>query len=600
MPSSFIPLHVHQQLELPDSWRDFLRNWWWDELPKRSSPRRRRSGGGGPSTLKRGRGEEDDPWTESWRYIRDAAGNSEKIYKRRRSLEGSDVKLAQDSDLKQISRRRDISSSHSRAGRPQRHAQALTIINGGTFFSGPGTSEGGLHILHHAAVLEAYHNSTDGFTRRACHPGTREELLNDLWRWETGQRVLKSEPWWSCVHETQFLWLHGPAGTGKSAIAHTFAERLDRAGRLGGSFFFKRGHLTRGNAKALFLTIAYQLAFSIPGLKVPVLQAVEDDPSVVGRSMESQLRQLILEPCQALDKDSSPWIVVVDGLDECAGQDVQQEVLRLLGTNCCRGTPPLRFLIASRPEPHISESFANARFRKVCRSLQVGQSFEDVRTYLDTEFNRIHREHHQTMAWPSSEVLGSLVQKSSGHFLYPSTVVKFIDDKRFRPPERLAMIGNVARSEEESPFVDIDLLYTQILSGIPDRRRLRAILSAVLAFKLSPRHIEQLLELQPGDVRLALRDLHSVLHIPSDSESAAVTASPVSVRHASFRDFLGDSMRSAEFYLGPQHGLDLARSVLKALCHRNGTGDVYDNLARVDHVAWCVRITCILHYALFP
>jgi hypothetical protein len=176
-----------------------------------------------------------------------------------------------------------------------------------------------------------------------------------------------------------------------------------------------------------------------------------------------------------------------------------------------------------------------------------------------------------------------MVQKSSGHFLYPSTIIKFTDDKRFRPTDRLAAIQNVSRSEGESPFTELDRLYTQILSGIPDRRRLLAILSVVVSFKLSPRHIEQLLELRPGDVRLALRDLHSVLHVPVEGRVSS-SADPVSVHHASFRDFLGDSVRAGEFHLGPQHGARLARCVLKALSHTNG--DVYDNLSRLDHVGW--------------
>ena len=34
-----------------------------------------------------------------------------------------------------------------------------------------------------------------------------------------------------------FLWLYGPAGAGKSAIAQTIAELLEEAGLLAGAFF---------------------------------------------------------------------------------------------------------------------------------------------------------------------------------------------------------------------------------------------------------------------------------------------------------------------------------------------------------------------------
>jgi cytidylate kinase len=33
------------------------------------------------------------------------------------------------------------------------------------------------------------------------------------------------------------LWLHGPAGSGKSAVEQSFCQKLEDEGRLGGSFF---------------------------------------------------------------------------------------------------------------------------------------------------------------------------------------------------------------------------------------------------------------------------------------------------------------------------------------------------------------------------
>ncbi|KAF9058432.1 hypothetical protein BDP27DRAFT_1507883, partial [Rhodocollybia butyracea] len=50
----------------------------------------------------------------------------------------------------------------------------------------------------------------------------------------------------------------------------------------------------------------------------------------------------------------------------------------------------------------------------------------DIRTYFLDEFARIHREQHQTMStiplpWPVPKVLDTLVEKSSGYFIYAST-----------------------------------------------------------------------------------------------------------------------------------------------------------------------------------
>ncbi|KAJ6509764.1 hypothetical protein DFH09DRAFT_870530, partial [Mycena vulgaris] len=185
------------------------------------------------------------------------------------------------------------------------------------------------------------------FPQPKCHPETRTELLDNLFNWVIAENSVHS-----------ICWLHGPAEAWKSAVMQSLCERLQDAGRLGGSFFFKRGHTTRGNAKVLFATLAYQLALSRHRLNPLISRIVERDPSVMARNIGVQLRKLIVEPCQSLNVAASP-ILLIDGLDECAGHDIQQEILRLIG-NVVHPKPfPLRLLIASRPETHIREKFTS-------------------------------------------------------------------------------------------------------------------------------------------------------------------------------------------------------------------------------------------------
>ncbi|KAJ7855878.1 hypothetical protein B0H14DRAFT_2353009, partial [Mycena olivaceomarginata] len=184
--------------------------------------------------------------------------------------------------------------------------------------------------------------------------------------------------------------------------------------------------------------------------------------------MEVQLRQLIVEPCQSL-LNSSPLILLIDGLDECDTHDSQVEILRLIRITVCLHPRKFRFLIASRPEAHIYESFDNPSFDKILDSINVHQSFMDVKKYFNDQFARIHREHQHTMAdipapWPPADVVESLVKKSSGYFVYASTVIRFIDDKNFRPTERLVAVLSLTPTNFEAPFEALDQLYIQILS----------------------------------------------------------------------------------------------------------------------------------------
>ncbi|KAJ6471491.1 hypothetical protein C8R45DRAFT_908368 [Mycena sanguinolenta] len=328
--------------------------------------------------------------------------------------------------------------------------------------------ERGIDILHRAEALEAIHDSAESFPQPKCHPETRTGMLQDLREWALDSN---SQP--------TILWLYGPAGAGKSAIMQTLAGQLQDAGRLGGCFFFKRGHATRGNAKILFATIAYQLALSVSWLRAPISEIVEDDPSIVGRSIRTQMQNLIFQPSR-LHRKRDPITIIIDGIDECAKHDVQQ-VLRALRNTSSTHPMFLRFIIASRPEPHIREIFESPTYSDIHCSFILEQSFDDVRKYFCDEFARIHREHLAKVRqpWPSSDIMHKLVHKSSGYFIHASTIVKFIDDKNYRPTERLTLVLDGTRSESESAFEALDQLYMTILRSAPNRSQLPPILCAV-------------------------------------------------------------------------------------------------------------------------
>ncbi|KAJ7489264.1 hypothetical protein FB451DRAFT_1125557 [Mycena latifolia] len=416
-------------------------------------------------------------------------------------------------------------------------------------------------------------------------------MLDDLRTWSFG-----NDP------ESRVLWLHGPAGAGKSAIAQSFCQKLESEGRLGGSFFFKRGHPSRGNASKLFPTLAYQLAVLLPEFKRGVIQRVEEDPSIVDKSHSIQLQKLIIEPFQDTGLTLT-LIMVIDGLDECQGQDIQQEVLRSIGNSFQRSHLPLRLLVASRPEPHIVEVFRRSYFTGFHRPLNIQKSLEDVRRYLQDGFRQIHREHWITMAtvsspWPSQEVINHLVEKSSGYFIYASTVIKFIDDKNFCPAERLEIIMGIAEPESESPFAALDQLYIQILAAVPSRSQLLRILTVITSGLISSsvaRHhggqrrseiafVQQLLDLKSGGVLLALRGLHSVIKV--DEDATQFPRGPeLNVYHASFLDFLNDSTRSGVFYVGGAQRTQLACDILKTFCYTSHDPTA-NSQNREGHLAW--------------
>ncbi|KAF7372902.1 putative nwd2 protein [Mycena sanguinolenta] len=408
--------------------------------------------------------------------------------------------------------------------------------------------ERGIDILHHAVAFEAIHDSTDSFMEPKCHPETRTKMLKDLSDW-----AVETHP------KTTVFWLYGPAGAGKSAIMRTLAAQLHEDGRLGACFFFKRGHATRGNARTMSTTIAYQLALNVEWLRAPISQVVEQNPSIVARSMTTQMQELISKPCHTLEHHD-PIVILIDGLDECDGYGVQAEILHTIRSPFLNHPLFLRFMVASRLEPNIRQGL-DLVSSHYC-SFNVEQSFDDIRKYLRDEFSRIHRD-HSTMQnisspWPVYHVLEELVRKSSGYFIYASTIIKFIGDDNYHPPQRLAMVQDTSSTGSASPFEVLDQLYLTILGSARRQSELIQIICAIVKLRLVPRSIEQLFGLAQGETRLILRGLHSVLNIPPEDENEILS------HHASFLDFLNNPDRSGNFSVGILHNqISLARSLLQ-------------------------------------
>ncbi|KAJ7660309.1 hypothetical protein DFH06DRAFT_393389 [Mycena polygramma] len=406
--------------------------------------------------------------------------------------------------------------------------------------------ENGLDILYRSVVKDAMHNSAERPPDPACHPGTRESVLDTLRAWSRDDSP-----------DARLLWLHGCAGMGKSAIAQTFAAEGQEDGIFGASFFFRRGDTGRGSWKALFPTLAYQLAASFPQLRDALRQAVEADKLVFGQAMRHQFQKLIVAPFEQSPHLPFRPIVVVDGLDECEDRRDQVKLLKLIIEGLRTGTFPVRVLIASRPEAHLRDILEAPANSDVCRHRELRadtSAYDDIRRYLCDEFSRIHacytsRGIPLENGWPGEDAINHLVYKSSGTFIYVTTVVRYVDDEYSHPTERL----NSVLALDPHSTAPLDTLYTQILSDGPNKSILRRVLHLVLGTHAwDPEVIDAALNLPAGTSRLALWGLHSLLSVPPVRVLGCESCTQkheVKLLHASLRDFLRDPMRSLDFFV---------------------------------------------------
>ncbi|KAJ3554347.1 hypothetical protein NP233_g12441 [Leucocoprinus birnbaumii] len=131
-----------------------------------------------------------------------------------------------------------------------------------------------------------------------CHPGTRVRINEDLIAWLN-----------SPDRDFDVRWLCGPSGTGKSAVAEACFE----LGRLGAAFFFSCLN-GRDKSKIVIPSLVYQLCLHCPAYKSLVTEILANDPQ--------PFVQLKIKghPCCR-----QPLVIVLDGLDECAGIPAQSD-----------------------------------------------------------------------------------------------------------------------------------------------------------------------------------------------------------------------------------------------------------------------------------
>ncbi|KAJ7772334.1 hypothetical protein B0H16DRAFT_1513130 [Mycena metata] len=404
--------------------------------------------------------------------------------------------------------------------------------------------------------MGAVYDSGEQLPEPACHHGTRVAVLQNLLGWSTDEQP-----------ESTLLWLRGPAGMGKSAVAQTFAANCN----LGASFFFRRGHPERGSWDRLFMTIAYQLAHSIPELHLPIQHAVEMNKLVVNQPMKYQFQRLIVEPFQQTQILGKVRILILDGLDECEDNRVQQGILRLLIDAIHAHQLPMRILVVSRPEPHIREILESQATVDIARSFELfpnQMAYDDIRTYLRDEFSRIRLEalargEKLGEVWPPPDVLEDFIKKSCGVFIYAATVIRFVEDQYQNPQEQLQCVLDL----DPDSTAPLDDLYTQILSTF-NQQNDRGDESVIPAARtnlplrilhtiwrttchIDPEEMDALLDLPPNTSRRILRRLHSLLRVPPVRNPFALRRFPEFL-HASFGDYLSNPRRSKGWCIAVQ------------------------------------------------
>jgi len=383
--------------------------------------------------------------------------------------------------------------------------------------------------------------------RKGCLKGTREAVLNGIELWARDGK-------------SHVYWLNGLAGTGKSTIAKTIADRLFADGQLGASFFCSRDFEDRRNLHFIFPTLAVQLARKYTKFRSILVPLIQRDPEVAYESLYNQMEKLIAQP---LNRSGISTVIVIDALDECEDEESASAILSVLG-RLISEIPKVKFFLTGRPEQHIREGFRLPLLVKmadvfVLHEVEPCKVDSDVRLFFRHSFSELAGRRGLD-DWPTEEQLEILCDRAAGLFVYAAATVKFIDNQNNNPRRRLDLLLQSPESSAREGKVKLknttlDSLYTSILQQAfsdddpEDDPRVRSVLAAVVLAvnPLSPSTIAVFLGCETEDVFPLLSSVHSLLILQEDPNH------PVRPFHKSFPDFVTDPTRCANqrFHISP-------------------------------------------------
>ena len=373
---------------------------------------------------------------------------------------------------------------------------------------------------------------------KQCLNGTRIEILNEIFDW-----INNPDP-----ATPPIFWLHGQAGRGKSAIAHTVALQARDLGNLGSCFCFSRVRQQEGLHMKLFPTIARGLADRDIRFRLILAGVIANNHALrETEDIEEQWKRLIIGPLSELPELTHNVVVVIDALDESGVDTTRERILELFASHGADLPRNIRILLTSRPLADIRSALDTKEHihARCLDTLDAGSTTHDVTLYISTTLKKFNGK-------LSDYDVRKLAVQSSGLFEWARLACDYLrprigvgPEERFRKIMSHSSDGNHLLDEMYMTFLK------DLIQGSTDVLiRFRSVMRQILWLKepLSTSAMDAMRrnfseEHDHFSVGLILDWMASFLTGTTDS------CTPVRPLHASFYDFLLDENRSKEFFI---------------------------------------------------
>ncbi|KAH6974504.1 WD40-repeat-containing domain protein [Ilyonectria sp. MPI-CAGE-AT-0026] len=393
-------------------------------------------------------------------------------------------------------------------------------------------------------IFEAFHNSKDVSKAGSCLSGTRMDTLKAI------------KDWIEHPDDEPMFWITGLAGTGKLTVSITVANALSRGSWpdghslantavLGATFFFSAKKASRNSGRHFFVSVAWWLGHTVPGLRDGIARAAQDNPQLIEASYADQLDKPILKPLESFEREllfPLDFILVVDALDECGVEDAKG-ILQELKKLTRLGQVRLRVLLTSRSGTSVDDALGDTQQTPRYLSLEkirlcasndgpqdgVDDTDDDIVRFLWHMLSDIAMRRGFPYDWLDRKKVVELSKMTGGLFIYASVVCRFFYHDHFDNEVLDSRLRQILSRDKESETPErtlIDDIYTKLLRFHYDTQPKRERAGASLRIKTLLGTIAVLCE--------PLAPFGPVLNIPEMNDAGH----PLDFVHLSFGDFL--------------------------------------------------------------
>ncbi|KAF5361166.1 hypothetical protein D9758_009071 [Tetrapyrgos nigripes] len=311
-----------------------------------------------------------------------------------------------------------------------------------------------------------YQGTTDsdiGLLRERLNPILKPARKTDYCLVNTRVQILKDLCAWAVNPDIKLIWISGTAGTGKSAIAVTLAEKyreMQPQVTLAVTYHCVRGQET-SNIARIVPTICYFLALTSPAYKAALVQKFWKDPSLnADLSPPMQIRAFLsffqsdLNQGQAQIKP----VIIVDGLDEMGNSDERYALLKEF-ESLFKEVPWFKLVITSRPQikSEISDIWrASNQFQSVDLNNQYNAD-ADIQAFFIYHLDRINAK------WGAADHIEELVAKADGLFIWATTALKYLEEGVDKNYNLKTLLRSHNNNSKHGQYASLYALYTAVL-----------------------------------------------------------------------------------------------------------------------------------------